>query len=177
MIYLDLDDFCEDNNSLDLLFKIRGQIPKFKVNLFTIVGRCNDSFFKYVKTLDWIDCIPHGFLHHNSRECENWDFKKCCDYLKWVEKLNLTKGFKAPGWQISDGMYAALLKEDYFVADQQYNNMRRPKKLKAYLLDSPDKIHGHIGHSGGYNDNELSIITSTIMKFRDEEFGFIRDVI
>lgn len=177
MVIVDLDDFCQDNNSLEMLFALKNQIPNFKVNLFTIVGRCSEQFIKDIKEFKWIDLIPHGFMHLTSRECETWDYSKCINYLKWCEKLKITKGFKAPGWQISDDMYVALIKERYFVADQKYNNRRRPVCLKAYLLDSSEKIHGHIGHMGGYNANELSIIMPEIMKLKDQQFGFIKDVV
>lgn len=176
MMYLDLDDYCDDNNSLELLHSLKDSIPGLKVNLFTIVGRCSDAFLEYSKSLNWIDCIPHGFLHNTSRECESWDFNKCKSYIKWLQRFNLTKGFKAPGWMISDDMYYALEREDYFVADQAYNNKRRPSKIKTYLLDSPDKLHGHIGNLGGINNNELSLIMPEILKYKDQEFGFIRDV-
>jgi hypothetical protein len=176
--YLDLDDFCDDNNSLDLLVNLKKEIPSFKVNLFTIIGRCSNDFLTYVKTeLPWADLIPHGFLHLTSRECEDWDFKKSISYLDYIKQFNLTAGFKAPGWMISDAMYLALYRERYFVADQIYNNKRRPMALKSYLLDSPNKIHGHIGHMGGYNANELSLIIPEIMQHKDKEFGFIRDTV
>lgn len=177
MVIVDLDDYCEDNNSIELLLDLKTQIPNFKVNLFTILGRCSDSFLQATKSFEWIDMIPHGFLHLTSRECEDWDYSKSKSYIKWLERFNITKGFKAPGWQISDAMYLALDRADYFVADQTYNDKRRPVHLKSYLLDSPDKLHGHIGHMGGFNNNELSLIIPEILKHKDKEFGFIRDAI
>lgn len=177
MIFLDLDDFCEDNSKLDALYALKKEIPQLKVNLFTIPARCSCTFIEDMKSLDWVDMIPHGFLHTSSIECAGWDYLKSKTYLLFIERLNLTKGFKAPGWQISDGMYKALLEKNYFVADQAYNDFRRPKKLRTYILDSPNKIHGHIGHMGGYNQNELQLITPYILKFSQEEFGFIKDVV
>ena len=91
--------------------------------------------------------------------------------------MGMTKGFKAPGWQISDGMYQALLEEGYWVADQSYNNERRPKELKAYILDSGNKIHGHIGHMGGHNENEIEYLLDTILALKEKDFAFIKDVI
>jgi len=74
-------------------------------------------------------------------------------------------------------MYEALLENNYIVADQSYNDKRRPKSLKRYLLDKPYKIHSHIGHMNGTNNNELSLMVPVIMKHRDEEFLFIKDLI
>jgi hypothetical protein len=117
----------------------------------------------------------------------------------------ITKGFKAPGWQISDACYRVLLDEGYWVADQKYNDERRPKALPVYRLrpggvdyvdqhgrmlwqggladprrsiNQVQQIHGHIGHLGGHNDNALELILPDVMKAarRDSDFRFIREV-
>lgn len=175
MIILDLDDFCEDNNGLDMLFQLRAKVPGFKVNLFTIPGRCSYPFLAAVREIDWIDMIPHGHAHQTSRECERWSYGRSIEYLDWVEQFGMTKGFKAPGWQISDGMYEALVEFDFWVADQAYNNHRRPPELRAYILDEPWKVHGHIGHMGGHNANALELIYDDLLKLRGE-FMFIKDL-
>lgn len=180
VIYVDLDDFCEDNTSLKLLEDIKRDIPGFRVTLFTIVGRSSKGFIDRINDdYDWIRMVPHGWEHRTSRECEHWSYDQSLDYL-WMVTNNYPKlkpGFKAPGWQISDGMYCALAEMKFWVADQLYNNKRRPAGLPVYLLDSPDKIHGHIGHLGGFNANELSLILPQIMTVKDREFGFIEDAI
>ena len=176
VMYLDLDDFCAENSSWDLLVELKSQIPNLKVNLFTIIGRCPVEFIEDMKQISWIDMIPHGFMHSTSRECQDWDYATSAAYLDYVDQYNLTKGFKAPGWQISDGMYQALLEKEYWVADQAYNNARRPAALKSYILSSVNRIHGHIGHLGGTNLNELSLIMSQIVAFKHLEFGFIKDI-
>lgn len=123
-----------------------------------------------------VDLIPHGYRHTTSRECQDWSYEGSREYLEYVLFLGFTRGFKAPGWQISDGMYEALVEFDFWVADQAYNNSRRPPVLKTYLLDQPGKIHGHIGHLGGHNDNELSCIWDSIIQLRDE-FKFIKEIL
>lgn len=175
MIILDLDDFCEDNNGLDMLFQLRAKVPNFKVNLFTIPGRCAMGFLNEVRKLDWIDMIPHGFVHDTSREAQNWTYEKASKYLDFAEDLGMTKGFKAPGWMISTPTYDALLERGYWVADQAYNNDRRPPELRAYILDQPWKVHGHIGHMGGHNANALELIYGDLLKLRSE-FKFIKDL-
>ena len=93
---LDFDDFFESNNALDCLFQLRAAVPNFRVNLFTIPGRCTMGFLNEVRTLDWIDMIPHGYMHPHSRECEHWTYQQALDYLDYLEPLGLTRGFKAP---------------------------------------------------------------------------------
>lgn len=174
---VDFDDFCEGNDRMELLKEIKRFIPGFRVTLFTIVGRCNDDWIEEMKKIDWIDMVPHGFLHPHPRECQNWGYETCVKYLDYLEPLGLTKGFKAPGWQISDAMYQALLERGYWVADQNYNNERRPKGLRAYILDTPNQIHGHIGHLGGHNANEIEYLMPQILSLNGGEFLFISDII
>jgi hypothetical protein len=171
---VDADDFCEENNGLNKLMFIKSKNPNFKVTLFTIPGLCSKKFINKIKKLDWIDLVPHGYLHPTTLECLNWTYEESKEYLKKIKSLNWTKGFKAPGWQISDGMYKALLEEGYWVADQAYNNDRRPKELKAYLIDNSYKLHYHIGHMGGHNDNEIGGDMMRLANLKGE-FKFIKE--
>lgn len=172
---IDLDDFAEDNNGLGMLFRLRAKVPGFRVNLFTIPGRCTQGFLEEVRKLEWIDMIPHGFNHPTSRECEYWTYRQTLDYLDYLEDLGLTRGFKAPGWVVNDATYEALLIRGYWIADQSYNDYRRPEGLRAYILDSPNKIHGHVGHLGGRNANALELIYDDLLKLHGE-FMFIKDL-
>jgi len=171
--YIDADDFKEKSNGLDILYQIKAKVPNIKFNLFTIIGECSDNFIAEIKKIDWIDMIPHGWRHETPRECENWSYQESLEYLNRIERHGLTKGFKAPGWQISDGMYQALLEKGYWVADQAYNNHRRPKELKVYLLDNPNKIHCHITETCG---NGLLTMKETLTNLKGE-FRFIKEII
>lgn len=175
MYIIDLDDFCEDNNGLDLLFQLRAKVPGFKVNLFTIPFRCSRKFLQDVRKLEWINMIPHGWHHNSSRECEHWSYEESALYLDLIAPLGFTRGYKSPGWQTSDGLFQALAERGYWVADQAYNNHRRPPELRAYILDEPWKVHGHIGHLGGHNANALELIYDDLLKLRGE-FMFIKDL-
>lgn len=172
---IDFDDFFESNNALDMLFQLRAAVPGFRVNLFTIPGRCTMGFLDEVRKLEWIDMIPHGFNHPTSRECERWTYQQSIEYLDYLEPLGLTRGFKAPGWQTSNGLFQALADRGYWIADQAYNNDRRPPELRAYILDQPRCIHGHIGHLGGHNANALELIYADLLNLRGE-FVFIKDL-
>jgi hypothetical protein len=208
VILCDLDDFAEDSRSLaDLrrLDELRAVIPTFKATLFTIGGRCSKGFIADIKaSRPWIELVPHGWTHQTNRECEQWNADVCRQALAASRTLGLTtRGFKAPGWQISDGCYQALLEEGYWIADQMYNDERRPAGLKAYRLTIPEceigvgcytrmdngninrkiylgarQIHGHIGHLNGHNANALEIIAPQILAAaeHDTDFRFISEV-
>ena len=174
MLIIDLDDFRSDCK-VGTLLALKKAIPNFKVTLFTIPGLCTTDFLDVWKRETWCSLVPHGLMHPHPRECQEWSYEWSCNYLSGIEPLGLERGFKAPGWQISDGMYQALLERGYWVADQTYNNERRPAALPVYLLDHPSKIHGHLGHLGGHNANELQLILPQIMDHAGEEFGFVKD--
>lgn len=150
--FVDADDLCQGNDGMEVLKRIKANNLDFKITLFTILGRCSKEWVEEMKKIDWIKMVPHGWMHETSRECENWTYEQSIEYLDRIEHLGLEKGFKAPGWQISDGMFKALLEKGYWVADQHYNDERRPKGLKVCY---PTNEHYHIGHLGGHNVNEI----------------------
>ena len=173
IICIDADDFYEFNNKLwlfDQLHRYNGMV----FTLFTIPGLCTRKFIDEVKEIPYIDMVPHGWMHPHSRECEKWSYEDSIVYLDHIESLGLTKGFKAPGWQISDGTYRALLERGYWVADQHYNTLRRPPELKVHFPGYGK--HFHVGHMGGYNENEIEMHLPALKQMTGF-FRFIKDVI
>ncbi len=182
-VVVDLDDAYPGNDRLPLLEEIRRQVPRFRVTLFAIPGRCTPSWVRQMQSrADWIDIVPHGWMHATNRECEKWGSVEAWEALDKAESRGFTtRGFKAPGWQISTECYLELLRRGYWVADQSYNVTRRPAALPAYVLNEPPagvvQIHGHVGHLNGRNENELEYLVEEILRYRDAEFGFVRDYV
>lgn len=193
MTLVDLDDLCEDKRSYDaiqLLDSLRKEIPTFCATLFTIPGLCSFEFIEWLKeTRPWLDLCGHGWKHATNYEASKWTREECADVLKRTRLLGIhTRGWKAPGWQISDGCYRALGAEGYWCADQESNHERWRADLPVYHLGIqvfirhgnviPTKIHGHIGHLGGYNANALDLIYQDIIEAAkaDTDFRFISEV-
>jgi hypothetical protein len=201
-VVLDLDDFYEGNTSIELLSELRTCIPNFKVNLFTIPGRCSPEFVRSMGKQDWIHLIPHGWGHYTNYEVMAWDEKTTANMLRRCEEMGFTvKGFKAPGWQISDACMVALRDAGYWLADQPYNRERRPEGLRVYELkqwvekhcvavagcsavieERPNQylsIHGHIGHLNGRNANALELIADSIRHYEKNpaQFRFIDELL
>jgi len=173
MYIVDIDDFHQTNTGWQYLEQIKKAIPGFKANLFTVVGRCTHEFIKEMQQVGWIDMIPHGWLHETPRECANWNYGDCMEYLRKCAALDLTKGFKAPGWQIPDVMYHAAHEMGYWIADQPYNHHRRPSFNRVYLLDNPMKLHFHIQNVCG---NGLQESMDKLLALpKDADFSFIKD--
>jgi hypothetical protein len=170
-IVIDADDFHEGNAKLDVLERLHGETG-MKFNLFTVIGLCSLPFIRKVQQIPYINMIPHGWLHPTPRECEKWTYTESFNYLWKINDLGLTHGFKAPGWQISDGMYRALVDFKYWVADQHYNDNRRPQELPVFF--HRDEHHFHIGHMGGHNANEIELHIDRLLQMKGE-FGFIKD--
>jgi hypothetical protein len=178
---LDLDDFCEGNSALIKLDDLRYEIPLLRVTLFMIPGMCTLGWLYHVtQSRPWLQLVPHGWMHTTPRECQLWTEQDARNYLKqlqpYLDSGMVQRGFKAPGWQISDALFHVLHNEGFWIADQDYNRSRRPHKLRYYELN-PNRtditqIHGHIGHMGGHNPNELSLIMSEIETHADATFAF-----
>lgn len=141
---VDLDDFAEDNHRLDLLWKLKLINPAFKVTLFAIPTKVSSDFESIVPK--WCQLVAHGWTHDSVYECAEWsidDFGRVA--LHRSARTRWAYGFKAPGWQISDGCYTALRHMGWWVADQHLEDARRPEGLKTYFYEGvADRWHGHI---------------------------------
>jgi hypothetical protein len=174
--FIDADDMRDDleaRERLEMLKDIKKANPVFKITLFAIPRLASDDFWQEMKQFDWIDLCPHGWEHPHPRECQDWSYERSLQYLEDIEYLDWTKIFKAPGWQISDGMYKALLEKGYAVADQSYNDSRRPEGLKAFY---PTSEHYHVGNLGGKNANDLALHLEHL-KSLSGQFLFLKDLL
>lgn len=181
-IVLDLDDAYPGNDRMELLRELKRHVPRLKVTLFAIPGRCNTEWVSEMNTTQWVEIVPHGWMHETNRECEKWNTLDAYAALDGTLLVGInTNGFKAPGWQISIATYLELQRRGYWVADQPYNNHRRPSGLRTYLLGDPPpgvvQIHGHVGHLNGHNANELEYLVPEILKYRDADWAFVSEVI
>ena len=149
----DWDDFRDDVDSslaFALLCDLHAKRPDFRCTLFAIPGGGNWDFWQAIGKIDWIELVPHGWDHPDPHECDYWSRERMLRVMdEPVVQAHFVRGFKAPGWQISDGCYEALLERGWWVADQPYNNGRRPAELRVHLLGSPGHWHGHIGNVCG----------------------------
>jgi hypothetical protein len=145
-VICDFDDFHESNHKLERLYQLRDLNPRFKVTMFAVPAHGTDSFWECLP--DWIELAQHGWHHGGAacpdpREAEAWSYEQAMGYLLKAP-ATFVPGFKAPGWQISDGTYQALLELGWWVADQGYNDWRRPEGLRVHLLDDGNHWHGHV---------------------------------
>lgn len=139
---VDFDDMHDSNHRLDLLQQLHEINPAFKATVFVIPALTSDRFLDELP--DWLEAVPHGWLHPHPREAEDWTYEHASRVLDSCDHPRFVHGWKSPGWQISDGTYEALVERDWWVADQPYNDHRRPDGLRVHRLGDGDHWHGHI---------------------------------
>ena len=137
----DTDDLFDGNDRLDLLLELKAANPLFKLTAFAVPGLADDSYWDSLP--DWIELAVHGWTHPNPLEAQDWTYEQACDVLLSAP-TRFTNGWKAPGWQISDATYQACLDLGYWVADQHYNDARRPAGILYHCEGDGDHVHTHV---------------------------------
>jgi hypothetical protein len=138
LIVVDADDFFEECNHLDLLFRMRAKIPEFKITLFTILGLCTPAFLDLLAPLDWIQLACHTRFHNPVPGMVQKDFEEEIKEWDSLSLLypNMVKGFKAPGWQMTTWAYEVLKERNFWVADiwpPHESNKGRPE-MKTFRM-------------------------------------------
>jgi len=177
-VLVDFDDFCETDNRLDLLEALHDANSAFRCTLFSIPALGNDGFWDSIP--DWCELAMHGWAHPHPREAENWTYEEAIDTLL-ARPDRFVDGFKAPGWQISDGTYLAIMELGWWVADHWSNDLRRPPGIRAHVIapdyrESATHWHGHIPNVCG---NGLEETFDTVLaKVRNAtEFQVMSEVV
>lgn len=176
---VDFDDFALDASRLDLLELLREANPLFRCTLFAIPARGTDEFWSSVP--DWCQLAVHGYAH-SERECEHWSYDEALSVML-SRPPGFVEGFKAPGWQISDETYDAIVDLDWWVADHWDNDERRPIGIRAHVISraagagqDPDHWHGHIPNVCGNGIEET--FSELLPRVRDAtSFELISEVV
>jgi hypothetical protein len=177
-LLVDFDDFSLEHNRFDLLLRLKDANPKFRCTLFAIPGKGTDAFWDEVP--EWCELAVHGWLHPHSRECESWSYDRAVQMIE-TKPARFVRGFKAPGWQISDETYLALRDHGWWVADHWENEGRRPESLVCHVIKpdyrtNGDHWHGHIPNVEGNGIEETFPELLERVKAADS-FKFISEVV
>lgn len=204
MIVFDSDDFgcnhvisdmCQTHDCRDALEHFKEVNPLFKATLFAVPGEMTPELLIWgAKNSEWIELAIHGVFHGSNYECEKMSYHEFDSWMRplmaQIEQGTYAKGFKAPGWQISDDIYKWLLNNGFWVADQNYNDERRPKKLPAYVnnngefrayingipCDIVQASHHHTWNCMGNGVYEQTDYIVNLIK-DETEFRFVSEVI
>lgn len=138
---VDFDDFHETNHKLHLLHALKAVNAGFRCTLFAVPALGTETFWETVP--GWCELAVHGWFHPDPHECQHWPAEQM-DMVIHAKPGRFVNGFKAPGWQISDGCYQSLLAHGWWLADQHYNDDRRPQGIAVHCEGDGDHWHGHI---------------------------------
>lgn len=186
-LVVDFDDFginkiisdqCQTRDCRAELYLLKQANPAFKVTLFTVPANTTLEMLNWARqNKSWVQLAVHGWDHHDNWEAEKWSIIDTEKVILKLPSLGFKKLFKAPGWQISDGAFEALYRNGWGVADQPYNDARRPKGLKHYAIrDEATSIHGHTWNCVGNG------IEETLEELKDrvahtKNFKFVTEVL
>lgn len=174
-----ISDMCQSHDCRDILLELKKVNPAFKATLFAIPNEMTPELMTWSDSnKSWIELAQHGFTHFSNYECEKLDYEEVDDLMQRVQLYTeqyFVKGFKAPGWQISDDCYRWLKDNDWWVADQAYNDERRPKDLPVYKIGE-GSIHTHTWNCVGNGVYEL--FDQLKEQIKDEtDFKFVSEVV
>lgn len=184
-----ISDVCQSHDCRDKLDEFHYVNPNFKATLFAIPAQMTYELAEWcLANKSWVELAVHGIFHSSNYECEKMSYEDFDNAIQPFEEMiedYFVKGFKAPGWQISDDIYQWLKDNDWWVADQSYNDHRRPKELKAYINNNGqfsangqavNGLHYHTWDCVGNGVYELSDqIKQDIAN--ETEFRFISEVL
>jgi len=171
-----ISDMCQSHDCRDALDKLHLINPAFKATLFAIPGEMTPELMDWcIHNNNWIELAVHGIYHYSNYECEKMSYDRFGGLMGSFISDYFVKGFKAPGWQISDDIYRWLLDHGWWVADQPYNDERRPKELPVYKVGD-NSIHTHTWNCVGNGIYEM--YDQIADRIKDEtEFKFISEVV
>lgn len=194
-----ISDMCQSHDCRDVLLELKKINPAFKATLFAIPGEMTFELLNWCRSnKDWIELAVHGIYHGSNYECEKLSYHEFGSFMKMFEDRGIldyfVKGFRAPGWQIGKSVYWWLENNGYWVADQGYNDTRRPMNMSAYINnngqfrrhivvgeDTPvEAYHGHCWNVGsvGSTPNGIYEDFDTVEKLVREakDFQFVSEL-
>lgn len=142
----DTDDVWEGHDRLDLLVDLKLANPLFRMTAFAVPGRGSDEYWESLP--DWISVAAHGWLHPDAHEAQNWTYEEALEVLLCTP-LRFVELWKSPGWLISEGTYRACDELGWAIADQRYNDHRRPFGIRTHCEGEGNHVHTHVDNVCG----------------------------
>jgi len=187
-----ISDMCQAHDCRDKLLILKEINPNFKCTLFTIPWEMTLELMNWAKiNEDWVELAWHGFNHHSNYECEKLTYDEFGMLMEVTTNMMpglknvMVKLFKAPGWQISDDAMLWLADHDWMIADQHYNDERRPEDIKAYVNhngtflakgEPVEAWHGHTWNCVGNGIYETFDQVAELVR-NAKDFQFVTEVI
>jgi len=140
-VYLGLDDFCEFNTQMDILWRLRHYFDDFKVNLFAVPAQCLTlSWLAYISGLNWIRLCVHGYNHIHNEDLDVITLKALTDMrTNFFHKI-----YKAPYWELTPRMSEKLFNLKFKVITKEMMDWEIDKSLPdKKLINATGHIYPH----------------------------------
>ncbi len=105
------DDLHENNNQWQLFLDLKKKLPALKVTFFVITGKESDEFLNKIKQ-DWTELVFHSYEHNG--EWLKWSKDEAKEWLLYFQKHGFARGFKAPGWKMTQNIADAINELDFW---------------------------------------------------------------
>jgi hypothetical protein len=180
LIIVSMDDFWEGNDHWDTFVELKRKFPKFKATFFTNPGQCSDEFLKKAQ-VSWIDLAYH--CQNHSGGYKNWTKEEAKEYLqKYHDEYNFGKGFKAPGWKITNELIEACRELNFWIASintirLEYDKMFYTHYKKREGLNFLQDYTEYYGHFQSYNFEENIKELDSFCSENDPDFLFINEYV
>lgn len=176
----DSDDLYKGHDRLDLLYKLKSANPLFRMTAFAIPEFCPDEYIEHLPS--WIQVVPHGWVHGDppadGGEWREWTYERTWEFIYTMQSRSdrWQRGAKAPGWVISTEAMQAFADAGWWLADQRYNDDRRPDGLRVHCEGEGDHVHTHIQNVCGNGLDETFPRLLALVSEADS-FELISDVV
>jgi len=156
-IVISFDDMWKGNDRWNVFEDLHNKYPNFKVTFFVNPGQCSDEFLKMIKR-DWTELVYHAENHTGSHM--SWSKEEAKErLLKNHIEYGFVKGFKAPGWKITQNIIDACKELDFWIASLNTVILNHKKIFytrykKGEGLSLHKDYTEYYGHMQSYNFNE-----------------------
>jgi len=179
-IVISFDDMWEGNDRWNDFINLHKKIPNIKITFFVNPSQCSIEFLKKINQ-SWIELVYHAENHSGGHK--KWSKEEAKErLLKYVKEFNFAKGFKAPGWKITQNIIDGCKELDFWIASIntipiEYNKVFYTYYKKGEGLSHHEKYSEYYGHLQSYNFIENLKELKEYCTKKDLNFKFVSEMI
>ena len=180
LIVVSYDDMWEGNDHWEVFEKFHKKFPNFKVTFFVNPGPCSDDFLRKINQ-EWTELAYH--CQNHSGGFKRWSKEEVKKYLlKYHNEYGFSKGFKAPGWKITQNIIDACKELGFWIASISTVPIDIDRKFYTYYKKGEGLNHlveysEYYGHLQSHNFYEnLKELEEHCIE-HDPDFKFVSEVL
>jgi len=131
-IIISLDDVSLRYGGWEEIKEFHKRNPKSKFTLF-VIPKGNDE--EYLKEINkpWAELVFHG---GHSGGSLRWDKEETKKYFLEYQKYGFAKGFKAPGWRLTDAHVGVCRELDFWIC-HYFDGILRNENIEYWITKPP----------------------------------------